>query len=347
MGSKVIRGILDRVKSGEITPEQGKEMIHERMGKNVFARKIETFSEKEYADESGIFKALELNGVCKVSQMTMRSFAPYRPKKGQVVVAVNATAMNFMDLMCLSGMYPNLPEYPFVPGFECSGVVVAIGDEVSSVKVNDEVICLTDQKLGAHSTEICIDESLVYKKPKSVTFEEAAAYSVAYLTEAHVFHLSQIQKGEYVLIHNAAGGCGHLAVQMAVERGAIVIATCGSDKKFAFLKKLGATYCINYQTEDFENVIMNITDGRGVDVVVNSLPYEGIQKGFRVLAEGGRYVEVAIFGLKSPKGFDLSHMVDNQSFYSVNIRTVMYCQPDLFHTYVRDMLDAMEKENIK
>lgn len=342
-----IKEILKKIERGEITPEEGKEMIHEWKERIIPETSSQSIPEEWSMEKPSIFRAFWLDGLCTVPQIHLRNENPKKPLPGQVVVAVKATAMNFMDLMCLSGMYPNLPEYPFVPGFECAGVVVAVGEFVTNVKVNDEVICLTDKKLGAHSTVICIDANLVYQKPTTVSFEETAAYSVAYLTEAHVFHLAQVQRGDYVLIHNAAGGCGHIAVQMAVERGAIVIATCGSESKFPFLKQIGARYCINYQTQDFETEVMKITNYHGADVIINSLAQDGIQKGFHILAEGGRYVEIAIFGLKSSKQFDLSHFTENQSFFSVNIRTVMYHQPEVFQSYVKDMLMTLKERRYR
>lgn len=342
-----IKEILKKIERGEITPEEGKEMIHEWKERIIPETSSQSIPEEWSMEKPSIFRAFWLDGLCAVPQIHLRNENPKKPLPGQVVVAVKATAMNFMDLMCLSGMYPNLPEYPFVPGFECAGVVVAVGEFVTNVKVNDEVICLTDKKLGAHSTVICIDANLVYQKPTTVSFEETAAYSVAYLTEAHVFHLAQVQRGDYVLIHNAAGGCGHIAVQMAVERGAIVIATCGSESKFPFLKQIGARYCINYQTQDFETEVMKITNYHGADVIINSLAQDGIQKGFHILAEGGRYVEIAIFGLKSSKQFDLSHFTENQSFFSVNIRTVMYHQPEVFQSYVKDMLMTLKERRYR
>lgn len=337
-----IKEILRKIERGEISPEEGRNLIHQgneesSMG-DTKARICEEVKEGVFNQERSIFRALRLNGVCQIPQIKLSNEGPKKPLPGQVIVAVKATALNFMDIMCLSGMYPNLPDYPFVSGFECAGVVVAVGEYVTNVKVNDEVLCLTDKKLGAHSTEICIDANLVYPKPPSVSFEEAAAYSVAYLTEAHVFHLAQIKKGEYVLIHNAAGGCGHIAVQMAARRGAIVIATCGSERKFPFLKQLGASYCINYRTQDFEAEVLEITKQHGADVIINSLAADGIQKGFHILAECGRYVEIAIFGLNKSRQFDLSRFTANQSFFSVNIRTVMYQQKELFEEYVKEML---------
>lgn len=346
-----IKEILKKIEYGEITPEEGQEMIQAcKQGiipEIVPKTSAHSIPEEWSMEKPSIFRAFWLDGLCTVPKIHLRNESPKKPLPGQVVVAVKATAMNFMDLMCLSGMYPNLPEYPFVPGFECAGVVVAVGEFVTNVKVNDEVICLTDKKLGSHSTVICTDASLVYKKPSAVSFEETAAYSVAYLTEAHVFHLAQVQRGDYVLIHNAAGGCGHLAVQMAVERGAIVIATCGSESKFPFLEQLGARYCINYRTQDFEAKVMEITNQHGADVIINSLPQDGIQKGFHILAEGGRYVEIAIFGLQSNKQFDLSSFTHNQSFFSVNIRTVMYRQPELFQSYVKDMLMTLKERRYR
>jgi acyl transferase domain-containing protein/NADPH:quinone reductase-like Zn-dependent oxidoreductase len=240
-----------------------------------------------------------------------------------------------------------MPPYPFISGFEAAGTVVKAGKKVSRVRVGDDVIVLMDSRMGGHSFIITADEGLVVKKPQNVSFKDACAFPVVFLTVQNIFERANIQKGEKILIQTAAGGIGLVAVQYALKKGAVIFATAGSREKLAYLADMGVKHCINYREEDFEKEILKLTDGYGVDVVINTLPGEAIQKGLNILAPGGRYFEIAITGLKASCKFDLSNLVTNQSFHSFNLRKVMANKPEEVTRYLDVMANELEKGNVR
>ena len=256
----------------------------------------------------------------------------------QVQIAVRAYALNFADLLCVRGLYPNMPSYPFTPGFEVSGVVVATGAAVDNVRVGDEVIALADEALGGQATLLSCDMRFVFAKPLALSFEQACALPAVSLTMIDVFRKAQVKPGERVLIQTAAGGTGLVAVQLALHHGAEIYATAGSREKLDYLARLGVSYLINYLEVDFEEEIARLTGGRGIDVVINTLSGEAIQKGMRCLAPGGRYVELAMTALKSARSIDLSMLNSNQSFYSVDMRRQGSVNPVLVKGYFDELM---------
>lgn len=244
-----------------------------------------------------------------------------------VVVAVRAFSLNFGDLLCVGGFYPDMPEYPFTPGFEASGVVVAIGSNVTGLAVGDAVVTIAGRDLGAHATRVQSHCSRVFPMPKGLGFVDACAIPVVAMTVLDAFAKARPQTGESVLIHSAAGGVGLAAVQLSLHLGLKVYATVGSNAKFDVLRALGVRNLINHRERDFEREVMTMTGGRGVDVVLNTLPGDALQKGLNLLAPGGRYVEMAMAALKSATQVDLSALGDNQAFFAVNLRKSGLKQP--------------------
>jgi acyl transferase domain-containing protein/NADPH:quinone reductase-like Zn-dependent oxidoreductase/SAM-dependent methyltransferase len=246
----------------------------------------------------------------------------------EVRVAVRAFSLNFGDLLCVRGLYPTMPPYPFTPGFEASGVVTETGSEVRSVVPGDAVIVGAGETLGAQATVLTCSESQLTPKPARLSFEEACALPVVAVTMLEAFERAGVKAGERVLVQTATGGTGLIAVQLARYLGVVVHATAGSDRKLDYLRGLGVEHVVNYRTADFEEEVLRATDGRGVDVVLNTLAGDAMQKGLRCLADGGRYVEIAMTALKSARRIDLSVLDDNQSFISIDLRKLGLKRPD-------------------
>ncbi len=289
---------------------------------------------------AGELRAVVLTGPSETSDLSIAPLRPRDPAAGEVRIAVCAFALNFGDLLCMKGLYPTMPEYPFTPGFEVAGEVIGVGPGVRRWRVGQQVFALTGPAFGGHAAEVCVPESLVAAKPAKISFEEAAAFPVAYITMRHVFETAGLSKGETILIQSAAGGLGLVGVQMALRAGAEIFATAGSEEKLEYLRKLGAAHTINYRVEDFASRIRELTGGRGVDVVVNTLSGDAIQKGVDLLAPEGRYIEVAVAGLQASGRIDFSRLVDNQSFHSVDLRRLGGRRPELLATYFA----AMERD---
>ncbi|WP_216843120.1 non-ribosomal peptide synthetase, partial [Granulicella sp. S190] len=265
----------------------------------------------------------------------------------EVQIAVAAFSLNFGDLLCARGLYPNMPPYPFTPGFEVSGIVVRAGASVTKVVPGDEVIGTMWRKLGGHATLAICHEDWVFRKPAGLSFEEACSLPATAITMIHAFSRINLAKGEKVLIQTAAGGTGLVGVQLAQNRGAEVYATAGSEEKLRFLAGQGVQHLINYRTTDFEEEIYRLTGGRGVDVVINTLPRDAMQKGMRCLAAGGRYVELAMTALKKARSVDLSVLNDNQQFHSVDLARLAQSRPESIRRYQEELIQLTQTGRLR
>ncbi|KAG8878487.1 hypothetical protein FRB97_002475 [Tulasnella sp. 331] len=229
-----------------------------------------------------------------------------RPKptiKGQVVVKVKMFGLNRMDLIQREGRYPVPPGTTPILGVEFSGYIAEIGPEVDSVKVGDEVFGLAYG--GAYAQYVMTYEHMVAKKPAHLSFAEAAGIPEVCLTAYQaLFLVGKLQKGESVIIHAGASGVGIAANQMARRFGAKhVITTAGSVEKLDFLKSMpyAPTHTVNYKTEDFSEHVKKITDGKGVDVIVDFIGKDYWDKNIDSLARDGRMVHLAFMsGDKAP-----------------------------------------------
>jgi NADPH:quinone reductase-like Zn-dependent oxidoreductase len=220
------------------------------------------------------------------------------PREEEVLIKVKAIGLNFADVMARLGVYPAIPDPPFIPGIEFSGVVTAIGKEVYSVKKGDRVWGFSKQ--GAYAEFVCVPSAMVQSLPKKLDFQHAVAIGVTYLTAYHALvTLANLRKKERVLLHAAAGGVGIAATQIAKHLGAEIFATVGSPEKMELARAQGADVVINYSEENFADVIRKRTDGEGVDVILDSVSGKVMKEGWKLLAPMGRYV---LFGFAAVTG---------------------------------------------
>ncbi|WP_168188293.1 SDR family NAD(P)-dependent oxidoreductase [Hahella sp. CCB-MM4] len=281
-----------------------------------------------------------------IANISLAPLSIGEPGPEEVQVEVRAFSLNFGDLLCVRGLYPTMPEYPFTPGFEVAGVVRKIGENVSNVSIGDAVIALTGSELGGHAHLVNSPASLVVSKPEEVSFEEACAFPVVFLTIHHIFKSVMMHPGEKILIQTATGGTGLIAVQLALQAGLEVYATAGSVAKLDYLKKMGVSRVINYRETDFAEQVMEMTAGKGVDIVINTLAGDAIQKGINCLAYGGRYVEIAMTGLRGATSIDLSKMNDNQSFHSIDLRKMLLRGSTAIPGYLDEMSQYLRESRI-
>ncbi|HEX6095638.1 MAG TPA: SDR family NAD(P)-dependent oxidoreductase [Thermoanaerobaculia bacterium] len=255
-----------------------------------------------------------------------------------VLIAVHAFSLNFADVLCVSGLYPHMPAYPFTPGAEVSGTVVAVGRAVTKVAVGNSVIAMAGPAMGAHATALVAPAGHVFKMPASLSFEEACALPAVALTAIAAFHKIRPSRGERILIQTATGGTGLAMLQLARHHGLEIFATAGSEAKLEYLRSLGVTNVINYVACDFEAEVRRLTGGAGVDIVVNTLPGDALQKGLHCLAPGGRYLEIAMAALKSARSVDLTALDANQTFLSLDLRKLLSDQPGLLAAYWNELV---------
>ncbi len=223
------------------------------------------------------------------------------PGPGEVEVEVGAAALNFKDVLHALGMLREHSERAGILratdqplGFEAAGTVVAVGAGVEHVAVGDEVLV---SRPGSMATHVTAPAGAVSPKPAGLSLVEAAAVQTVFCTALYSLeHLAKIRKGERILIHACAGGVGQAALQIAQRAGAEVFATA-SKPKHDFLRAQGVEHVMDSRSLDFADEIMRLTGGAGVDVVLNSLAGEFIPRSLRVLAGGGRFVEIGKLGV--------------------------------------------------
>ena len=217
------------------------------------------------------------------------------PGKGEVLVKLAAAGVNRPDLAQRAGHYPPPPGASDIPGLELAGTVVALGQDVASLKVGDEICALV---AGGGYAEYCVvPEPQALPIPKGLTALQAAALPETYFTVwTNVFDRGQLKPGESILIHGGASGIGTTAIQLAKAMGATVYATAGNEAKCAACVKLGAKRAINYKTEDFVEFIKEETGGNGVNVVLDMVCGDYVPRNMRCLAIEGRLVVIALLG---------------------------------------------------
>ncbi len=214
-----------------------------------------------------------------------------QPGSGEVRIAIRAASLNFPDTLTVRGKYQFKPELPFVPGSEYAGVVEAVGDGVTQLKVGDAVAAMGST--GGFATHGIAPAKTVLKLPPGFALEDAAAFALTYGTTHHALvDRAALQTGETVLVLGAAGGVGTSAIQVAKAVGAKVIAGASSDEKCAFCRTLGADATINYATQNVRDALKELTGGKGPDVVYDPVGGDLAEPVFRSIAWRGRYLVI-------------------------------------------------------
>jgi NADPH2:quinone reductase len=233
--------------------------------------------------------------VCKqfgpIADVELQELPSPEPGPGQVLIDVHAAGVNFPDLLSIQGKYQIKSEPPFTPGAELSGVVAKLGDGVEAFEIGDEVIGIFAG--GAFAEQCVMDVENLFRKPPSISHEQAAGLSITYGTSYYALkQLAQLQPGETVLVLGAAGGVGTSAVQLARAMGARVIAAASTAEKLEFARQAGADELINYSDEDLRGRIKELTGGKGVDVVYDPVGGDLSEPAFRSIAWGGRFLVI-------------------------------------------------------
>jgi len=211
------------------------------------------------------------------------------PGPGQVRVAVEASGVNFADILARRGAYPEAPHPPCVLGYEVVGRIDALGPGVESGAVGQRVLAFT--RFGGYASQAIAQAAGAIPIPEDLEAGAAAALATQGVT-AYVAaeEMVRILPGDLVLVQAAAGGVGTLLVQLARAQGAVVAGTAGSEAKLELLRRLGVTHAINYRTHDFAAELLRLTGGRRPDVIFDSIGGAPARKGFELLAGGGRIV---------------------------------------------------------
>jgi NADPH:quinone reductase len=215
-----------------------------------------------------------------------------KPGKGEVLIEVEAAAINRPDVLQRQGKYPPPPGAPDTLGLDVAGTVVACGPEVTWPKVGDQVCALVAG--GGYAEYAVAPAPQCLPVPKGLSMAEAASLPETYFTVwTNVFDRGRLQPGETFLVHGGASGIGTTAIQLARALGARVFATAGSAEKCAACEKLGAEKAVNYKTEDWVEVIKRATGGEGVDVILDMVGGDYTPRNLELLRTDGRVVQIA------------------------------------------------------
>jgi NADPH:quinone reductase-like Zn-dependent oxidoreductase len=216
------------------------------------------------------------------------------PGLGEIQVRVKAVGLNFADILARQGLYPDAPPKPCVMGYEVAGTVEAVGEGVPPSSIGKPVIALT--RFGGQAELVVVPVGQVFEKPEQLSFEQGAAIPVNYLTAwALLVAMGGLKKDEAVLIHNAGGGVGLAALDIAKHIGATTYGTA-STAKHEFLKRRGLDHAIDYRKQDWLPVLQEFTNNRGVELVIDPLGGSSWKKSFRALRATGR---MGVFGMST------------------------------------------------
>ena len=236
--------------------------------------------------------------------LKVREVSDPRPVKGEVLIRVLASGINFADILARQGLYPDSPKIPCVVGYEVAGTIETLGEGVSEFTAGQAVAALT--RFGGYSEVVSVPANQVFAKPDSLSFEQAAALPVNYLTAYGLLvAMGALKPEESVLIHNAGGGVGLAALDIASHIGATTYGTA-SGSKHAFLKERGLDHAIDYRTADWFSVLMDLTKGKGVELIIDPLGGGNWKKSYNALRSTGR---LGVFGFSAAAGLGLASKV--------------------------------------
>lgn len=221
-------------------------------------------------------------------------------EQGEVRIRVRAAGINPADLVRLSGRYPQALKLPYIPGTDVCGEVEAVGAGVTNVKEGEKVFGRAVS--GGYAEKACLLASEAIPLPANLSFAEGAAIPIPFYTAYRALHhKAALRAGETVLISAGGGGVGVAAIQLAKVASAKVITTVGSREKAERTRELGADVALNYREQDFVAEIQKLTDGRGVEVIIENVAADNLAKDFAVLARDGRLVLIGSGTGKSPE----------------------------------------------
>ncbi|MEL6930314.1 MAG: SDR family NAD(P)-dependent oxidoreductase, partial [Cyanobacteria bacterium J06600_6] len=263
----------------------------------------------------------------------------HAPEDNQIEIEVKTTGLNFRDVMVALDLYPD--ETKFL-GLECAGIVTRVGSNVTNFQRGDEVIAIADSSFSQY---LVVDSLLAVAKPESMTDAAAATIPVTFLTAYYTLvYLAQLQPGERVLIHAAAGGVGLAAIQIAQQLGAEIYATA-STPKWSLLESMGVNKIMNSRNLDFADEILSATDNQGVDVVLNSLSGEFIPKSISVLNSQGRFIEIGKQDIWSQGDMEQLHPGIQSAI--VDLWEITQEQPELIQQLLSELLPQFTEGKLK
>ena len=232
--------------------------------------------------------------------LVLEEIASPEAKKNEVLLQVHAAGVNFPDTLIIEGKYQFKPPFPFSPGGEAAGVITAVGEKVSHLKVGDRVMALTGW--GSFAEEVAVPGYNVIPVPSSMDFASAAAFGMTYGTSMHALkQRANLQPGETLLVLGASGGVGLAAVEIGKAMGAKVIAAASSAEKLEVAKAAGADELINYSESSLKDEVKRLTGGQGADVIYDPVGGDLFDQAIRSIAWNGRLLVVGFASGRIPE----------------------------------------------
>lgn len=283
------------------------------------------------------------------------------PKAGEVRVRVKAAGLNFAEVMARQGMYPAAPKPPCVVGYEAAGVIDALGEGVTDLEVGARVLVLT--RFGGHADTLCVPVAHVLLMPEGMSFEEGAALPVNYLTAYHMlFRVSSLRPRQRVLVHAAAGGVGIAVLQLCRTVEGVETFGTASASKHDVLRENGCVHPIDYHAVDYADEVRRLTDGKGVDIVLDPLGGKDWKKGLSLLRPVGRLIAFGFSNMASgekrsiinmarqvvgiPLFTPLSMMDHNRTISGVDLGG-LWDEVDMLHEELDAVLDLYREGKVK
>ena len=246
-------------------------------------------------------KAIQVHQFGDPQVMKLEDVTDLQPAPTQVVIKVYAVGVNPVDTYIRAGWYPIAPSLPYTPGFEAAGIVEAIGKNVKTIQVGQRVF-IAGTLSGAYAEKTLCDAWQILPLPNRYNFEQGASIYSAYATAYRaLFQRAAARAGETILIHGASGGVGLATLQWARTAGMTIIATAGSEKGRRLIAEEGADHVLDHHDPDHCNAIRQLTDGRGVNVILEMLANVNLDDDLKILAKYGR---VVIIGSRGPIQID-------------------------------------------
>ncbi|PWQ95010.1 type I polyketide synthase [Leucothrix arctica] len=323
------------------------EVMLSAKGRHVLRMQQTDFSEA-HTKESTLPASLDFKVPGSFKNLYWRAQSESRLGEDQIEIRPIASGLNFRDIMYAMGLLSDeAVENGFAGptlGMETAGIVTKIGASVTEFAIGDEVLGFAP---ACFSNRVITGTTATAHKPKDWSFEEAATVPTTFFTVYYAFvHLAQLQEGEKVLIHGASGGVGIAAVQLALHLGAEVFAAAGTPEKRAFVKNIGAHHVLDSRSLSFENDIFEITEGEGIDVVLNSVYGEAVNRNLSILKPFGRFLELGKRDFYENSRIGLRPFRNNITYFGIDADQLLTEKASLAKRLFKDLMVLFEEKEI-
>jgi NADPH2:quinone reductase len=282
----------------------------------------------------------------KPKDLVLEEMPSPSPGPGEIRLGIRAAGVNFADTLMIAGLYQVKPPLPFTPGFEVAGEVLEVGEGVKNLQPGHRVAVFCDY--GAYAEEIVVPAGRALLIPPQMPYTEAAAFAVAYGTShLALAHRANLQQGEVLLVHGAAGGVGLTAVELGKLLGATVIATASTPAKLEVAAQYGADHLINYTEEDFRSRVKDLTGGKGADVIFDPVGGDVFDQSLRCIAWEGRILVIGFAGGRIPQVPANLALVKNFSVVGVHWGAYAQRKPQVLSDSLAQLLQWHSEGRLK